>query len=123
MATNKVLNIGVPNSANAWEADFDAMRDNLIALAGICASAIPVLPGWGTTVNGSDKSQPDSIVLTKNSTSLKLKIEYTWSSGQVTTMKLYYDDGGGYDPFDDGLLTLSYDAGGNLTSATSADIT
>lgn len=123
MATNKVLDLAVPAAANQWAADFTLIRDNWIVLAGICSSAIPVLPGWGTAVNGADKSQPDSIVLTKNSTSLKIKIEFTWSSGQATTMKLYYDDGGGYDAFDDGLITLTYDVSGNLSSATSADIT
>lgn len=106
-----------PSIANSYDTDVDQMRDNYVYLLILAAAAAFMLPKWTTTVQGSDKSQPDSITMTYGL--LGMKFIFTWSSGSVQSIKYQFDKGLG-DGFEDiylGTLTISYDSSGNFTGA------
>ena len=114
------IDITAPAAANAWDDDLDQIRDNIVILMIMAAGQGYLLPNWTTTVNGTDKSEPDSIEMTQ--ASLKMKWVFTWSSGNVTAIVWQYDKGlgAGYETLTCGTLTLSYDGSNNFTGATSA---
>ena len=106
--------------ASAWNLSIDATRENLVFLM-IAAGAVGyMLPGWSTTVNGTNKAEPDSIVMAKGS--LQMKWLFTWSSGKVTQIIWQYDRGlgAGLETLTGGTITPSYDGSNNFIGATSA---
>lgn len=115
-----ILDQTAPAAAHAWDDDLDAMRDNATWLMIAAAGQGYVLPGWTTVVNGADKSEPDSIEMTKGS--LKMRWAFTWSSSKVTQQVWAYDRGlgSGYETLTGGTITLAYDGSDTFTGATTA---
>ena len=77
----------------AIDADLDQLRDNWHWILAVAAQGSLVLPGWQTTVQGDDKSQPDSITLTRGTK--KIIIYYTWTDESVSAIQFCYDNGVG----------------------------
>ena len=107
-----------PNLANNWDDDVDQIRENFIWLMLAAAGQGYILPGWTTVVNGADKTEPDSIEMSKGS--LGMKWTFTWSNSLLVGQVWQYDSGSGYATLAGGTLTLSYDGDDNFTGATAA---
>lgn len=119
--------VAKPDAATQNGANFgEATRDNLRTLRDILAAG-GLVQGFNYSVTGGTASQPATLLL-KRSTEW-IKVDLTWGSsggsdGNVTKMAFYYssNSGGAYDGMADlsgyYVLTLTYDASGNLTSTT-----
>lgn len=119
-----VFDINAPDWGNNAPADdIDAIREKFIFCMLAAAAAGYRLPGWSTTVNGADLTEPDDIVMTLNADpDVKMRWTYTWTTGNLTQEVWAFDrgTGSGYETVDDGTVTLSYDGSNNFTGATSA---
>jgi hypothetical protein len=115
------IDISKPNAANVFNTDLDAIRDNVIWLMIAAASCGYRLPGWSSVPAGADLSKPDSITMTKNSTSIKMKWTFTYSGDNLTVELWQYDKalGAGFETLTHGTVTHTY-SGLNWSGATSA---
>jgi len=97
----------------------------------MCAmNGVRVAPGWTTTMTSTaspqDFAHPNTMILTKldatvsPSITRKFRFTYTWTGDNLTTIVCAYDDGSGYVTVTGGTLTLTYNALGDFTGATSA---
>ena len=110
------ININKPTfGATPADADLTQLRDNIIWLMIAAAANGYRMPGWTTTVAGADPAELDSILLTQ--ASLKMKYNFTWSSGNLATEIWEYDKGLGanLETLIGGTLTHSYDGSNNWT--------
>ena len=112
------FDINAPDpTATDLVADLGKTRDNAIFLAIAAAANGGRLPDWDSafTYTGDDLTE---VVLThKTATSVKIKIEYTYSGGNLNKEKFYFDKGlsAGYELLSNGVLTYTY-TGDDLTS-------
>ncbi len=86
-----------------------ALRDNIVSLGQYA--------GWGFTVT-TPGAEPDVITYSKGTE--RVKLTYTWSASNPATIKFEYssNSGSSYDPMfsTNGLLTLTYDGSGFISS-------
>jgi len=116
-------NWDVPNPANNFRSDVNYMRENnqYMLLMGIAMGSDFMLPQWTTAWNGSDKSKPDNVTMTKGSVIMRWR--YTWSATDRPTQIIWELDrglGDGYEIVDGGTITPSFNGADEPTGATSA---
>jgi len=117
--TAPAIDESVPDFGNDVDDDVDKMRENTIYLLTMAAAAAYMLPAWTTTVQGTDKAEPDSITMT-HSDSRGMRFQFTWTSGNVTQINYQFDKGlgSGYEEILLGTLAIAFDGDGNFTGAT-----
>ena len=84
-----------PLWANPIDTDIDAIRNNFHFLMCQVATGIPILPGWGTTVDvatNSNYAKPDGYVLS-HTDGRKIYINLVWSGTLISQITLGYNDG------------------------------
>lgn len=108
--TQSVLQMGVSTNKNG-----NALRDSVIS---------GLMPGWNLAASGGTAEQPSTLTYSKSTE--RIRASLTWGttggeSGNVTVVTLEYssDSGATYvDLTALNVLTVSYDASGNVTAAT-----
>ena len=98
--------------------DLDGIRDNFVWMLNQAVEQGYLL-GWTTTTDYTG-NEINWIQITSGS--VKIRREYSWSSGQIQTIVHKFDKGlgAGLETLTGGTVTFSFDANGNFTGATSA---
>lgn len=108
----------------AVDAMLDQVRDNLVWLSIQAAATGYALPGWTTTIDPGDLDEPTYIELTLDGTSpaVKIRFNFTWTDGNLTTEVRQYDKGlgAGLETLAGGTLTYAYNGSDQLTGVTNA---
>ena len=116
--TYTVFDKGKPDEGTQGIAAYSgSVRANLVALRDQIAAGS--LLDWAGTPAGSDLSQPDSLTLASGTE--RVRLTFTWNSGNVTKIKYEYsaNSGSTWDNMGTNCFqTISYDVDGNVSGWT-----
>lgn len=124
--TYTALDTSKPTTAQTRQAAVDAIRTNIVAIRDAIVSG-GLVQGFNYSVVGGTAEQPAQVFLKRGAEWIRLDL--TWgvsggASGNVTKAAYYYsaNSGGAYDAMADlsgnYVITLAYDASGNLITTT-----
>lgn len=101
----------VPDDTETVSEFIDSTRENLIANRD--AVILGVMPGWNWSIT-TPGAEPDEIIYSRGTE--RVKVEYTWSSGNVTYYECSYSANSGtlYEKMwsTNGRETITYDGSG-----------
>lgn len=101
----------------AWGADVTQIRDNLATLTMYAAANGGRLPDFDSVFTYTTGDLTEVVLTNKTYTSIKIKITYSYSGGNLNKESYYFDKGlgSGYELVSNGVLTYTYTSG-DLTS-------
>lgn len=111
----------VPNPSQSPAAMGNSMNQNQLALRDMLAS-MGVLPGFACSIGAGTTQQPTQFLYKSGTT--WIKVDLTWTSGQVTKVAYYisYNSGSTYTGITDAsgnyVMTIAYDGSGFFNGST-----
>ena len=113
-----VFDINSPDpTATAWAPDVTQIRDNLATLTMYAAGNGGRLPDFDSVFSYTTGDLTEVVLTNKTYATIKIKITYSYSGGNLNKESYYFDKGlgSGYELVSNGVLTYTY-TNGDLTS-------